>query len=128
MIDLIWDCECSLKWDDDPVFRQASLPTQPLSTKWNSINPFRNMAAFQHWGVVVTDLNKSVLDPTVKGKISHLDELGSIHELKRNNEISTYALRKWKPNDLGGKTTLTFVGLTDFTDEEIYIVGSPLIR
>lgn len=123
---LIWDCECSLYWDDDPAFREVWLLTQPLSAKWNLINPLRDMTAFRHWGVVVTDLKKS---GTVDGNlISHLDQLGYIHELKRDGKMATYAFRKWKPNIGEKKATLTYVGQTDFTDEETYITGSPLIR
>jgi hypothetical protein len=128
-MDLIRDCECLLNWDDDPALREVWLLTQPLSAKWNLISPLRNMTAFRHWGVVVADLKKSVLECAVEGNlISQLDEFGYIHELKRDGEMATYVFRKWRSNIAEKKATLTYVGQTDFTDEETCITGDPLIR
>ena len=77
----------------------------------------------------MTALKNSAVDLTIEGNlISHLNEFGYIHELKREGKIATYAFRKWKSNIAEKKATLTYVGQTDFTDEETYITGDPLIR
>jgi hypothetical protein len=68
--------------------------TLPLDAKWNYLNPLRDNPTFQHWGVIVADVDKDIIDKAIshRKRLKRLGRwcLGVIHELKRIGRDSAY--------------------------------------
>jgi hypothetical protein len=99
--------------------------TRPLSAIWNKLNPLRNKPTVQHWGIIVSDIDKETAE-TVLGHKKKLKKktgraMGVIHELNRVGKESAYRVYNWMSNTIQGK--FQFIGKTKLKDNEILSKG-----
>jgi hypothetical protein len=102
--------------------------TSPLKAGWNRLNPLRNNPKFQHWGVVVADMGKDVVEGVMKHRKEFKKEkrgrgMGFIHELSRVGRQSAYRVYKWMSNAVKAGCQLMCVGKTRLKDDEILVKG-----
>jgi hypothetical protein len=76
--------------------------TCPLRAAWNKISPFRKTPRFQHWGVLVANVNDDLVKDVVCCRKPLKKEtgygLGVIHELSRVGKQSAYRVYEWMSN------------------------------
>lgn len=113
---------------DEASLRDVWRFTHPLDAKWNYLNPLRANPSFQHWGVIVADVEKGILE-TVLSQRKWLKKmgrwcLGMIHELKRIGRDSAYQVRKWISNTIKKGFGITRVGQTALQNNEIAAKGT----
>lgn len=105
--------------------------TLPLDAKWNYLNPLRDNPTFQHWGVIVADVDKDIIDKAIshRKRLKRLGRwcLGVIHELKRIGRDSAYQVRKWISNTIKKGFGITRVGQTSFKNTEIAAKGTSVL-
>lgn len=102
--------------------------TSPLKATWNRLNPLRNNPKFQHWEVVVADIEKDVVEGVMKHRKKFKKEkggwgMGFIHELSRVGRQSAYRVYKWMSNAVKAGCQLMCVGKTSLKDDEILVKG-----
>jgi hypothetical protein len=81
----------------EPPERDVLRFTVPLTAMWNKLNPLRNNTTFQHWGVVVADFGKEVVDTVMRNRKELKKKkrgwcLGVVHELSRVGRQSAYRI------------------------------------
>jgi hypothetical protein len=105
--------------------------TLPLDAKWNYLNPLRDNPTFQHWGVIVADVDKDIIDRAIshRKRLKRLGRwcLGVIHELKRIGRDSAYQIRKWISNTIKKGFGITRVGQTALKNTEIAAKGTSVL-
>lgn len=101
--------------------------SQPLEATWNIFNPSRTNIKYQHWAVVVANMNKDEFEKLVKQpkKRRRMSEthLGEIHQLHRDGAKANYCFDKFLMMEIRKGVQFTFVGQTTLTDEEIMDIG-----
>jgi len=114
-----------------PPERDVLRFTVPLTATWNKFNPLRNNTTFQHWGVVVADFGKEVIDTVMRNRKELKKKkrgwcLGAIHELSRVGRQSAYRVYKWMSNAIKTGCKVLSVGKTKLKDDEILTKGMHL--
>ena len=107
--------------------------TVPLTAMWNKFNPLRNNTAFQHWGVVVADFGKEVVDTVMRNRKELKKKkqgwgFGVVHELSRVGRQSAYRVYKWMSNAIKAGCKVLSVGKTKFKDDEILSKGMQTLK
>jgi hypothetical protein len=111
-----------------PPERDVLRFTVPLTATWNKFNPLRNNTTFQHWGVVVADFGKEVVDTVMRNRKELKKKkrgwcLGVVHELSRVGCQSAYRMYKWMSNAIKAGCKFLSVGKTKLKDDGIVTRG-----
>ena len=114
----------------EAIMRDVWRFTLPLDAKWNYLNPLRDNRTFQHWGVIVADVDEDIIETVLshRKRLKRLGRwcLGVIHELKRIGRDSAYQVRKWISNTIKKGFGITRVGQTALKNTEIAAKGTSL--
>jgi hypothetical protein len=100
--------------------------SRPLDATWNIFNPSRDDIKYQHWAVLVANMDKEEFEKKNrerKGRGAADCYWGEIHELHRDRSTAKYCFDTFTSKGFGKGMKVTFVGNTTLTDEEIMDTG-----